>query len=70
MTIVRKTALVNKDELEALNEELARHRAAVAVARVKGEHYPVCSYSRIKDKPCDCWKAQMEAALRGEGVLL
>ena len=65
-----KTVLVNKEDLKALHEELAKHRAAVTVARVKGEHYPVCSFSRIKETPSDCWKAQMEAALRGEGVLL
>lgn len=32
-----------REQLRPLTEELARYKAAVEVARKKGEHYPVCN---------------------------
>ena len=64
---IAKVAL--EQERLALSEALQRIQrleSAVSVAMVRGEHYPVCSFSRIKDKPCDCWKAAMNRAVKGE----
>lgn len=52
-------------ELEA-ERKIDRLQKAVEIARTKGEHYPVCNYSKLKNRPCDCWKSDMEHALLEE----
>jgi hypothetical protein len=58
------------------------YEAAVAVARAKGEHYPVCNmpprevmnadletrraWREANRGKCNCWKVQMEEALKTE----
>lgn len=47
---------------DSMQAEITTLKAAIEVAR-KGDHAPVCLYSQIREKPCTCWKAEMEAVL-------
>jgi hypothetical protein len=65
---------------ELRNPALDKYKAAVEIARSKGEHYPVCNmpppevmragleahreWMKENRGRCTCWKADMEVALR------
>jgi len=70
-----------QEQLRPVMQELERTRAALEIARTKGDHSIFCRVpppdimrlSREEQKPwreahknCDCWKAQMETMLRSE----
>ena len=79
---------MSRDEIAALMlphiqpvfDELERYKAAVEVARQKGEHYPVCNmpprevmnadretqraWREANRGKCNCWKSEMERKLQ------